>query len=108
MPRGTVRPAAYSSRAHFELLAARPALPHRRRSDLDRPSITATAAATARDELDDYDQFLDRAAPVPPRAGGKARSVAQSGYGKANPGRDYLYLKASVREPFDWVYGRPR
>lgn len=27
------------------------------------------------------------------------------GYGKPEPGRDYLYLKASVNEPFDWVYG---
>ena len=35
----------------------------------------------------------------------KARSVAQSGYGRPNPARDYLYLKASVSEPFNWVYG---
>lgn len=27
------------------------------------------------------------------------------GYGKPEPGRHYLYLKASVNEPFDWVYG---
>jgi hypothetical protein len=31
--------------------------------------------------------------------------VAQSGYGRPSPRRDYLYLKASVSEPFNWVYG---
>lgn len=31
--------------------------------------------------------------------------MAQSGYGMPNPGRDYFYLKASVSEPFNWVYG---
>ena len=58
-------------------------------------------------ELDDYYQFLDRAlAPnASPMLSNKARSVAQSGYGKPNPGRDYLYVKASVSEPFDWLYG---
>jgi len=35
----------------------------------------------------------------------KARTVAQSGYGKANPATDYLYVKASVSEPLGWVYG---
>ena len=59
------------------------------------------------DELDDYYQFLDRAlAPnATPTLTNKARTVAQSGYGKPNPGRDYLYVKASVSEPFDWLYG---
>ena len=31
--------------------------------------------------------------------------VAQSGYGRPNPGRDYLYVKSSVSEPLGWVYG---
>ena len=35
----------------------------------------------------------------------KARNIAQSGYARANPGSDYLYAKASVSEPFGWVYG---
>ncbi len=58
-------------------------------------------------ELDTYFQFLDVAlAPGAPTAlVSKARSVAQSGYGRPNPGQDYVYLKASVSEPFDWVYG---
>ncbi len=59
------------------------------------------------DELDSYYQFLDRAmgSSAAPAMANKARSVAQSGYGKVNPGSDYLYLKASVSEPFNWVYG---
>ncbi|MDP5239297.1 hypothetical protein Q9Q94_07135 [Uliginosibacterium sp. 31-16] len=64
-------------------------------------------AGYSANQLDDYYAFLDRAlAPgASPALSSKARTVAQSGYGKANPGTDYLYLKASVSEPFDWVYG---
>lgn len=60
-----------------------------------------------RSEMDAYYQFLDTAlAPdAPTTLLGKARSVAQSGYGRPNPARDYLYVKASVSEPFNWVYG---
>ena len=59
------------------------------------------------DELEDYYQFLDTAlAPnAPSMLTNKARSVAQSGYGRPNPGRDYLYVKASVSEPLGWLYG---
>ncbi len=58
-------------------------------------------------ELDDYYTFLDTAlaAGATPTLQQKARQVAQSGYGRPNPGRDYLYAKASVSEPFGWVYG---
>ena len=58
-------------------------------------------------ELGDYYQFLDTAlAPnAPSTLVNKARGVAQSGYGKPNPGRDYLYVKASISEPFNWLYG---
>ena len=57
-------------------------------------------------ELDNYYQFLDGALATSASSVliNKARTVAQSGYGKPNPGRDYFYLKASVSEPFDWVY----
>ena len=58
-------------------------------------------------ELEDYYRFLDSA--LAPTASSmlanKARTVAQSGYGKPNPGRDYLYVKASVSEPWGWIYG---
>ncbi len=58
-------------------------------------------------EMDAYYRFLDSAlAPgAPATLLSKARSVAQSGYGRPNPARDYLYVKASVSEPFNWVYG---
>ncbi|GAB2877278.1 hypothetical protein GCM10027046_01410 [Uliginosibacterium flavum] len=64
-------------------------------------------AGYSANQLDDYYAFLDRAmAPgASPTLNTKARTVAQSGYGKANPGTDYLYVKASVSEPFNWVYG---
>ena len=58
-------------------------------------------------ELDDYFHFLGHATAndAPATLAAKARQVAQSGYGRPNPGREYLYLKASVSEPFDWLYG---
>ncbi|MDP1647097.1 MAG: hypothetical protein Q8M01_02705 [Rubrivivax sp.] len=36
-----------------------------------------------------------------------ARSLAQAGYGRANPGRDYAYLRISAKDPFDWLYLTP-
>lgn len=36
-----------------------------------------------------------------------ARTLAQTGYGRANPGRDYAYLRISVKDPFDWLYLTP-
>ena len=58
-------------------------------------------------ELNDYYTFLDTALAngAAPALETKARKVAQSGYGRSNPGKDYLYAKASVSEPFGWVYG---
>lgn len=58
-------------------------------------------------ELDDYYTFLDKALAggAAPALEEKARRAAQSGYGRPNPGKDYLYAKASVSEPFGWVYG---
>ncbi|MBK9442868.1 MAG: hypothetical protein IPN53_16825 [Comamonadaceae bacterium] len=58
-------------------------------------------------EMAAYCQFLDAALATgaPAALLSKARSVAQSGYGRPNPARDYLYVKASVSEPFHWVYG---
>ena len=59
------------------------------------------------DELDDYYTFLDKALAdgAAPALEARARKLAQSGYARPNPGRDYLYAKASVSEPFGWVYG---
>jgi hypothetical protein len=36
-----------------------------------------------------------------------ARSLAQAGYGRANPGRNYAYLRVSAKDPFDWLYVAP-
>jgi hypothetical protein len=33
-----------------------------------------------------------------------ARQAREAGYGAPNPGRDYLYLRATMKEPFDIVY----
>ncbi|MDZ7652370.1 MAG: hypothetical protein U5L03_07345 [Burkholderiaceae bacterium] len=37
----------------------------------------------------------------------QARSLAQAGYGRANPGRNYAYLRVSAKDPFDWLYVSP-
>lgn len=36
-----------------------------------------------------------------------ARNLAESGYGKPQPGRDYLYLRFSQKEPFGILYYTP-
>lgn len=37
----------------------------------------------------------------------QARTLAQSGYGRANSGRRYAYLRVSTKDPFDWLYFNP-
>jgi hypothetical protein len=37
----------------------------------------------------------------------KAKSLAEGGYGRLNPMRDYLYLRVSQKEPFDLLYLTP-
>ncbi|MDD5029100.1 MAG: hypothetical protein PHH58_06315 [Rhodoferax sp.] len=58
-------------------------------------------------EWADTNQFL-RTATTPgaaPALLAKAQTLAASGLSRANPGQDYLYVKASVSEPLGWVYG---
>ena len=57
-------------------------------------------------QLDNYYQFADTAVAAGTSSPlfTKAKNLAQSGYARSNPGRDYLYLRASVSEPFDWLY----
>lgn len=43
--------------------------------------------------------------PVAPSVLAKARALAQSGLGRPNPAQDYAVVKASVSEPWGWVYG---
>jgi hypothetical protein len=37
----------------------------------------------------------------------RAASLAQGGYGRPNPGRHYLYLRVTQKEPFDILYFTP-
>jgi hypothetical protein len=41
------------------------------------------------------------------RAQALAQALAQSGYGRVNPGRSYAYLRVSAKDPFDWLYVNP-
>jgi hypothetical protein len=61
------------------------------------------------DELERFYRRVDAAfeAGAPPAAQDAARALAQSGYARANPGRRYAYLRASAKDPFDWLYVTP-
>lgn len=51
-----------------------------------------------------YRQFLASGVTAPLQ---RAQNLSQSGYGRANPGRDYFYLRISQKEPFDILYFTP-
>ena len=58
----------------------------------------------------EYADFLDligSGASSTPGLSQRIESLAQSPYARANPGRDYAYLRVSVKEPFDWLYVTP-
>jgi len=59
------------------------------------------------DELADFYRFADTALTAGGARAAKAIALASSGYGRANPGRDYLYLRVSAKEPFDILYFTP-
>jgi hypothetical protein len=57
-----------------------------------------------------YADFLDLVGSGPGSTPGITQgieSLAQSPYAKANPGRDYAYLRVSAKDPFDWLYVTP-
>ena len=60
-------------------------------------------------ELDSYYAFINSAVNAGETTAQlqKARKLMQSGYNKANSGENYFYLRASVNEPFDWLYTTP-
>lgn len=58
-------------------------------------------------QLEDFYRYADTALSTGGAAAAKAVSLAQSGYGRANPGRNYLYLRASAKDPFDVLYFAP-
>ena len=37
----------------------------------------------------------------------QAHALAQAGYGRANPGVHYAYLRVSTKDPFGWLYVNP-
>jgi hypothetical protein len=61
------------------------------------------------EELDRFYRRVDAAfdGGAPPQAQELAHSLAQAGYGRANPGRNYAYLRVSAKDPFDWLYVAP-
>jgi len=58
-------------------------------------------------QLEDFYRYADTALTAGGAAAAKAVSLAQTGYGRANPGRNYLYLRASAKDPFDILYFTP-
>ena len=64
------------------------------------------------DEMQSFVQFVDNAYAQYLVTGNdavlsRARSVAQGGYGRPNPGQKYLYLRVTQKEPFDILYFTP-
>lgn len=51
-----------------------------------------------------YRQFLTGGVSEPLQ---RAQNLSQAGYGRPNPGRDYLYLRVTQKEPFDILYFTP-
>ena len=63
-------------------------------------------------EMQDFVQFVDNAYAQYLATGNdallsRAASVARGGYGRPNPGRNYLYLRITQKEPFDILYFTP-
>lgn len=74
---------------------------------LDAPPNTGTASGATSSQLVNFNSYLLGLRFL---TEGEVTWIGEyyrngEGYGKPEPGRDYLYLKASVNEPFDWVYG---
>ncbi len=64
------------------------------------------------EEMDGFFGFVDKGYDAYLSTGnetqlGKATTMAQAGYGRPNPMRDYLYLRISQKEPFDILYLTP-
>ena len=63
-------------------------------------------------EMQDFVQFVDNAYAQYLATGNdallsRAASLARNGYGRPNPGRHYLYLRVTQKEPFDILYFTP-
>jgi hypothetical protein len=63
-------------------------------------------------QMDDFYSFVNRGYNLFLRTGNtaqisKAANLAQGGYGRNSPQREYLYLRVSQQEPFDILYFTP-
>ena len=63
-------------------------------------------------EARQFYQFVDSTLALPQLVAGapllqKAISLSQTGYGRPNPGRDYLYFRAQQKDAFGIVYFQP-
>lgn len=63
-------------------------------------------------ELKDFYMFTDSAYDRYTRTGSltqlnRAQALLKGGYGRSNPGADYLYFRVSQKEPFDILYLTP-
>jgi hypothetical protein len=70
------------------------------------------ATGFAESEMTDYFSFIDKGYDTYLTSGDdsllkKASNVAGGNYNRKNPARDYLYLRASQKEPFDILYFTP-
>ena len=70
------------------------------------------ATGFAESEMQDYFSFIDKGYDTYLSSGDdsllrKASNAAGGGYNRKNPMRDYLYLRASQKEPFDMLYFTP-
>jgi hypothetical protein len=61
------------------------------------------------DQMAQFYQLVDAApdAPNPDAAIAAARAIASAGYVKQTVMREYLYIRAMQKEPFDWLYWTP-
>lgn len=57
-------------------------------------------------QLENYFNFADTllSDTVTPSQINTIKNVARSGYAQSNSGKDYAYLRASINEPFNWLY----
>ncbi|HUS89351.1 MAG TPA: hypothetical protein VMW91_08310 [Desulfosporosinus sp.] len=70
------------------------------------------ATGFAENEMTDYFSFIDQGYDAYLASGDdsllkRASNVAEGSYNRRNPMRDYLYLRASQKEPFDILYFTP-
>ena len=74
--------------------------------------MTCNGTGYSETEARQFYQFVDTAFTQLDQTGNnalvqKVESLSQGGYGKPNPGKDYLYLRAQVKDALGIVYFQP-